>query len=1176
MFTSTYVNLRYWFYPTGNTPAVNLLRDFPTPESINSDIDGKIRLLLLGCGDPRDILFSLWCEDNQKGQRSYDFTCCDVDAAVLARNAVLFGLIADEEDPMTLWDIFYHLFVPESCLQTLQKQAYSLLQASESSESWRSSKYGKFLKFLDNSTMRQLRKYWSLYSSIIDSTTEDHQDTDQRARAAVRETYNRHIGTGVSGSGFRSAGPLWMHALPVMSAAHKGFWKTGVVGGNLEDQARLGNLGKGYVNPMFTVSSSPTKNFAVHYGTDPLLGFNLAEAFQAPEGDDKPTISAVVELAKLYFSRWCCSCLENLKASAVVVRLFCGEAVRFGHHIQCLSKGTQPLFTHRAPWSFQPLHLDELVDDGAHEFSSPLLFDVIDTSNLVDHVGLLNVLSATTSLLRENATSVLYTESLLRSSEDVVSSLKELLYTDVVTFSILLGLAPAGCFTGITTEAVVNEAASFVLAKQATTRQQQFRMRVPWVYPDAFRHGTANGDDHQLHDHQVALNATVLADIFFKMYLKMFKYEDLSSLMSHAMRQQTSPLGTDLRHYTRASLAAVIQMALKRVQTDRVACLELFLLKIELDRTMILGSNNFQELCVYFHLLGVFTTEALKCDPRDVHPGSNVLGNFTTRDMGMMVQASLPSLVHVILVVPRARLSVFTQQSPDTIGTPGLHLSIRQNHPLSAYENQFFALHLFFGKVFEVDSHGIATYETDSLGWTGNADLIVTCCVSAFTLFQGPRNGLSVALCVNTSPSSTAMFAKSLGLGMKVFEATFDQPTRLFVQKEAPGFVGYKRTTVELMQSASHSDPSPVICEVLLTSALQATRLKAKVQIEKTSNQGKSLSSGAPVFVKQDGLCRLGLHVGLHSPINVSYPFSVDATGVNIKISRKSFWVEISAAILNTLSPGGSLIRSSTRNSCSHGRFSTWSIARANLKRQPIVQTPEGASFDWLTMLMGLTKSDSEMDQSRRSAIDTAKIDLKESLQSIFLSFVGAHQSYGLVNTYMLNNKNRGGVHTIIFATTLRHDLDAGSVTLEAYVVPLTNAIGWKPFAEHATRIALSPLFPVPYIESSVAKLREVSDGIGALGTTEKCSQCGKAKEGLKKCGLEGPQEDLQAVNCVSGLPAVCDEDHKKYHETSQALSIQDSNLLKLIRAFRNYFSVQSEWIQIFFETLVVKHLQEP
>lgn len=45
---------KYYFYPFGNTSAVSLTRDLPPRE--------PAALLLLGCGDPRNVLYTIFCE----------------------------------------------------------------------------------------------------------------------------------------------------------------------------------------------------------------------------------------------------------------------------------------------------------------------------------------------------------------------------------------------------------------------------------------------------------------------------------------------------------------------------------------------------------------------------------------------------------------------------------------------------------------------------------------------------------------------------------------------------------------------------------------------------------------------------------------------------------------------------------------------------------------------------------------------------------------------------------------------------------------------------------------------------------------------------------------------------------------------------------------------------------
>ena len=85
---------RKFFYPIGNTSAV-VLTDSLTPEE-------PANLLLLGCGDPRNVFFTvynqpddskcypfpfslLWLTCPPLAERALDFTCCDVEPAVLGK-----------------------------------------------------------------------------------------------------------------------------------------------------------------------------------------------------------------------------------------------------------------------------------------------------------------------------------------------------------------------------------------------------------------------------------------------------------------------------------------------------------------------------------------------------------------------------------------------------------------------------------------------------------------------------------------------------------------------------------------------------------------------------------------------------------------------------------------------------------------------------------------------------------------------------------------------------------------------------------------------------------------------------------------------------------------------------------------------------------------------------------
>jgi len=54
MLTPTYADTAPYCYPVGNTPAVCLTQDLPPEE--------KARILLLGCGDARSVLFTSYAD----------------------------------------------------------------------------------------------------------------------------------------------------------------------------------------------------------------------------------------------------------------------------------------------------------------------------------------------------------------------------------------------------------------------------------------------------------------------------------------------------------------------------------------------------------------------------------------------------------------------------------------------------------------------------------------------------------------------------------------------------------------------------------------------------------------------------------------------------------------------------------------------------------------------------------------------------------------------------------------------------------------------------------------------------------------------------------------------------------------------------------------------------------
>lgn len=351
----------------------------------------------------------------------------------------------------------------------------------------------------------------------------------------------------------RSAGAHGLLAAQPLSEAIHNFWKTGVVAGNDRDTSTLSQDDGGRVNPLMVVSPTGSSQFNVHYGADPLAGFHLAEVFDVRQ-TTAATTNSLAALAKSQFSGWCRVFSSCLAVNSVKIMHHCGDAVNFSHALQAIdSSNALPSFTYLyiRPWSAAPL---ELPSDMVTKY------DIIDTSNVMDHVGLLNLLIAVVSLLSTKHNSVLYTENLLQSAKESEKGLETLLHSDITMASLLFGVAPVGYLLGKTTDCTHVEQQLAVLTSSDQGRQKQYRMRIPWRRPLQGDNSMASDIDPVLY--RLAMDPHELASFFMQTYLAMFREaEDISIRMEVMMRKMTQPLSGDLGFCSRLSLVALLTSA---------------------------------------------------------------------------------------------------------------------------------------------------------------------------------------------------------------------------------------------------------------------------------------------------------------------------------------------------------------------------------------------------------------------------------------------------------------------------------------------------------------------------------------------------------------------------------------------------------------------------------------
>lgn len=277
-------------------------------------------------------------------------------------------------------------------------------------------------------------------------------------------------------------------------------------------------------------------------------------------------------------------------------------------------------------------------------------FDVIVTSNLVDHLGCLNLLAATRPLLTPKSTSVICTEMQVLREESVEKNASDLLCGDLPTVALLFGLTPIQYWTHASATPIFDE--GFMETLQDSNRTSvsvQSRYIVVWKNTDA-EPACADKDLFCPGKPVITFDAKELANPVFRMCLRMF----LEESWDHRMQQGPSDImRKQYEHYTRASLCAILCLIrnAKRVEWES------FINQL-CDRVMNSSTLNalyLEELFLHLHLLDLHTM------PR-YEPGLQGL-IVNLEKSPLKGWRDIPRVVCLTLVVPRQKNAYFQATS---------------------------------------------------------------------------------------------------------------------------------------------------------------------------------------------------------------------------------------------------------------------------------------------------------------------------------------------------------------------------------------------------------------------------------------------------------------------------------------------------------------------------------
>ncbi|KAH6912449.1 hypothetical protein BKA70DRAFT_1530181 [Coprinopsis sp. MPI-PUGE-AT-0042] len=869
-----------FFYPVGNTPATHLTANLP--------LEQRADVLLLGCGDVRNILFTVYME-SEHSQKELDFTCNDHEPAILTRNLLLYTLLIDSLETIDLnklWNIYYHFYLDKPSLQLLYAQCRKLLELTTSIETWSSHKYGQHLRFCSDSTIEEIRHCCELYLEVESFDRIAKKTLDDAFAKGMSKTRARVNG----GTYWRASGaafPIAMYS-GLCEDHLTAFWKTGLSAGTPTADCT-------YVNPTFAHSRAG-RGFNPHYSTDPLAGFHLAPAFVgATDVSPVKTVEGLAAFGRAQFYVWCKAFQERckpLRAGSLHIRFLLGDVLSAANALRRYSlNDTLETNVYASPWGGRKITFlaSEYTADRA---SASTQFNAIDTSNVSDHVGLLNIVLTTLPLLRLSPDSRLSTHRLTRTFDRTApSSLRDTGF-DLPLISAITGLVLTRAHTNISTMSMCHEPAMCCIQYPSGSVKQ-------FVNPLTWRFAPPNAP-------RIACGPKALAEALFMVYAKLYEDEDVQ-------RKLKVPTG-DLILYNRAAFAEVLCQTRRAILTDWDEMMDNLIWFITSDRTLSVGSSQFQDLSCHLFLRGLYTAEPLR-QPLKKPTLSNSPPHPSSRWSSIV-----PPVVCVILVVPREHIRVLEEKEV-SMHNLQCHTSGGQN--ASSWHNIHSSIRPIFGAIRRLppsassSSYKIGLVE-DPLAWKGTSDLIVSFYMPSSVLTLNEPGSIQVALAFQNTFASIAALAFDLGPALQIYGTRLDDgehvlvcasrpdnmdeltDARLLVGRPAGQLEGEEPGAGERLGFVEKGDGGSLPGSAALNfrqETKQACSIVLRADIGEPARKAALGTKENAVVRGEDGNYSITLKYGKYRQVFI-FPFPVDIGTAKTRVARKSSYLEVEAQVL--------------------------------------------------------------------------------------------------------------------------------------------------------------------------------------------------------------------------------------------------------------------------------------
>jgi hypothetical protein len=746
----------------------------------------------------------------------------------------------------------------------------------------------------------------------------------------------------------------------------------------------------------------------------------------------------VVEAAQVQFEAWA-KAFRQSPAQNTIIRFFAGDAVSFSYALQHANNTRiEPANIYSDSYHWDPIVLNG--PDYAEAGAAPLQFNVIDTSNLIDHVGSLNLLVAVAPLLRNSSSSSLYTEYLVKREGSQQNYINSVMCGHFPTMSTLMGLFPVEYWANSSPCSSVDDLLldSNYGSADDSSQIKQMHIKLTW-------RRTAAGITSPALDTQVRLHLDELglARILHKVYVNMFRHENVQFLLSNLSPRSLS--NHSMPRFHRGSFALVLRFVRSRIETDWERMMSHLLDLIETDTTVLMGLNYIQELYLYLELYGVLSVPTLSSSP--------VQSNFPDATPGgLRYWKNIPPILCATLIVPREKIKVITNVDATKIGSPIMHCVLQSSlsYQSQRWQNIFSVVQVSFGNLSTTGTRNTHSFQVtiieDELRWRGSSALIVSFLVPTWTLLLEPE-AAKIAFGIQSTPAAVHTFLGTLGTEMNIFETTLGVESSVFFTRFSPNqsdissLLPFPRSGQSVSSTGKYIASSKISANID-SAAVKLTTLICRLQILSDDLQ-KALQSGGAVETSQRSPCTFLETVGPKPiPITFYFPAPVTRMKSRTRIARKSLYIEVEAPLADAtiwksfpahLYPVFLARRTPL----------IWNLSRLNLDCLPIIDISKKAEIQWLNVHAGGMFNTRERQLKTQPTSTSAESDVRfafrDSLFSLFMHFTGLQGQKSHLAT--LNNPAAGGVHVIILISSLKLDLSNRTVVLDCAVLPLTNRL---------------------------------------------------------------------------------------------------------------------------------------